>query len=1846
MKWVDLQHAGFKLFCFESKQRNFFLAKPIDPELVAYHEKTLKSGGFKYHEATGGYYAPIDNLRAQVILNLPGATSISVKRSEVQLTLKTKTGKQKHENHVSGAGPDTNRQVRTDSTRLPERDLPERVNTDVREPDNHQISGEHTERNSNSGDDSNERIKETERSTNQQSNIPESSTTDKLGPNNRRGGDHSSNAADDTPLTLNSNHYFINTEIDRDGGFQARKRYEENISAFEILQEIEESGQPATKEQKSKMVKFNGWGGLPDVFDSSSSKKWAQEAHIYLKEALSDDEYADAKDSVNNSHYTGPVVIRNIWKALKEAGFSGGNILETSMGIGNFFGLADPKIITNSSLVGIEKDTIPGRLAQKIYPDSKIYVKGYEKTRLPHNYFDLAISNVPFGQFSVYDPEYPELKKNSIHDYFFLKTIDKLKPNGIMAFITSSYTLDKRDFLIRKKLHEKAEFLGAVRLPVNNQRAQAGTDVSSDIIFLKKRDRPLALKDIETNSDWIHSSDMEIRDLNDNDTVKELSVNNYYHKHPEQVAGNFYLDRGEYGHFRVSVAETDEGLDSNLSDILQKMFKNISLESTPERLPEIETDLIEESVPLEGTIEVTDEFYGNKNFGSFVLNGDQDSVYQIVGKTEDGYQAQKTSLKGRPLERLISLLHVRDAMDELFNLEKETPVEHSLEQKESLQNARNRLNESYDSFVLKNGPLNTPANSRLFIDDPEFGRVMALEFYDEKHKSAQKADVFSQRVLAPDNIITSVDTPHDGLLISLDRLGKIDIPMIAELAHVSEKKVVENLQKSGSIFFDIDKENWVTSAEYLSGNVKVKLRNAQAAADLEPEKFQQNVVALLEVQPKDLNPSEIHVRFGAPWIPADVVKKFMIEKMDIPDYQAEDINVQFRRLDGKWLMTGIGSSLKSKIQAVNDYGTNRRNFFNLVEKALNQQSCAVYDTFEEGGKKTRVLNEKETIAAQQKMAFVKNEFQTFLWQDEKQGEELLKIYNDQFNNYVSPTYDGSHLTFPGMSKTLTPRDYQANAIWRGLQTGNILLGHEVGTGKTLEMIALAMESKRLGKAHKPMICVPNYMLEQITREAQQLYPSANILMVTQKDFQKDRRQAFMGKVANNNWDLVVVTHSMFGKIGINPEFEESLIKEEILNYEAELKASDKRYRIKKIEAKLKTLTAKLEQVQDNMQNKKDKGLLLDDMGIDSLFIDESHNFKNLDLADAGSDLSAGIQGSQRARDLYQKTRWLYDKRGETSGVCFSTGTPVSNNVFEIYNIQRYLQPDLLEERCVGSVNSWAASFLSPKQQWEPSPSGSGWMLRTRYEMVNIPELMKGLRSTMDVVRADDVNIKRPEMETVNITVPMNEQQQQYMKHLDERVNRIRNERVDPRIDNLLKIVSEGRKLALDPKLLEEHFEDAGIDICSEDNILWENVQKSKTDELSENVSQIYRNSMEQKGTQLVFCDIGTPGGKKPYNVYDTIREKLVKLGVPTEEIAFIHDYKSDAAKASLFKSVREGSIRVMIGSTAKMGEGVNVQARAVAIHHLDAPWRPSDIEQRDGRVKRFGNMFKNVQKFIYTTKDTFDLFMWNLLKVKAETFNRIMAGDDSIRTFEMNVDPTYAETAAITSSDDLIREKLEVDQELLKMEMLQRAHLDNSFLNKRRLRNQKSYLEDLKGSLNEIEQIPTPVDDPEIWTVDLKSYGYDEDFKGNREGALSCLAKIFNKNKINTIEGVTCGGIALTVDKHFDSNKGKNFTIWHIASGDMEFRRAAEIEKILKQGPLRISSLHESMEEAQVKIEKLESLVNLGFEHRDQLIELQNRQKAVEEKIKNAREPSSETDQEEPEKDEISEKEPLSSCAM
>lgn len=1597
-----------------------------------------------------------------------------------------------------------------------------------------------------------------------------------------------------------SDHFFIGDEIDRgNGGFAPQKRFAENIEALRVLKRLETSGQSASDDERSTMARWAGWGGLADLtvdYPTRNEAAWVADGRIELQKLLSSDEIASARASVNNAHYTPPVVVRAIWDTVQRLGFRGGRVLEPGCGIGNFIGLCPSSLVEKSRFLGVEKEDLTGRMTRLIYPDADIRVQAFEDVRLPNGWFDLVVGNVPFGEVRVYDPEYEKLRLK-IHDYFVVKSLDKLKDGGIAALITSSGTMDKLSPQARRTFAARGVFVGALRLPTNAFEAQARASVTTDVLFFYKCPQPALSQLPKEACEWIETKTETFTDAN-HGYDRVLNVNPYFLNHPESVLGQMTLGSAAGGRPCIDVVlDGGQSLTDELvrggDAIVQRAqeYRNAGLIETSEgksQTRKIKVDFSDEkegeAPPLKSDEILDDEL----QFGAFfVQQGDdgQRRVYQIAELNGEKV-AIDTELKGKRMQRLLGLISVRDAMREAFQLQKELPD--SPESERVCGEARVRLNQAYDAFVQAHGPINLPVNRRLFRDDPDFGRVCALEVYDATKKTAGKSDIFFKRVLTPARRLRA-ETAQEALAVSLDQQGTIDW---SYMSHVSGRPALvlrDELLRSRQVFVDPENERYVTAVEYLSGDVRAKLDYAKTAAELDAV-YAPNVDALEAVQPSDLTPKEIEVRLGAPWVDPDDMCDFVCSVLKLDATQRKEVHFRRSTYTGEWTMSFPFSGRRG-VYATVEYGTDRMPFQYILERVMNNRPVIVNDTEPDG---RTVKNVKETMLAEEKHALIEQEFRKWIWADQERADRLVEQYNRLYNCYVPPLYDGSHLTFPGMSESFKPRPSQASAVWRSIMDDRALFAHEVGTGKTFEQVASAIERKRLGKSVKPLLAVPNHMLEQIEREARQIYPEARILAITKDDLRGDRRKLFMGQVANNDWDLVICTHSVLSKINLPPDFERRVSERELENLRAELqgmkdeeKAGAPRFSVKRIENRVESLAQKLREMSDV---RKDSGVYIDDMGIDSITIDESHNFKNLSV-DAGRDLG-GISGSKRAWNLYMLIQWLAEKRGKPSGVFFATGTAITNNVWEIYNLYRYLQPDVLGQMGLSTPAAWASTFLQPKTSWEPSASGTGWKLKTRYVLQNVPELIRTLRLTMDVVTAEDAGVVRPEMERRNMVSPMSPAQRAYMRHLDKRVRGLSG--VDPRKDNLLKIVSEGRKVALDPKLVLPSAPD---------------YPESKVNACANNIAEEWREHVSIKGTQLVFCDQGVPHSHDK-SVYGRLRQKLVDRGVPAEEIAFIHDYNTDEKKAGLFKSVRNGLVRVLIGSSGKMGEGTNVQNRATAVHHLDPPWRPDQIEQRNGRVKRFGNLNKDVRCYIYTTEGSFDLFMWSTMQRKAELFTRVLKGDPNVRSFDFEVDPTFAETAAVTSSNTLLKEKLDVDQQIERLQVLQKGFQNEQWVSRHMIKNVTEDIETVRATLEKIDTLPKPISDPTVWTFDMQKYGYLAPFEGNREEMLRMVRKVMETQQVSAVEGLTCGGVSVTLCRAEDPVEKKTISIWTL-NGDVTRSRAVDVERVFLDQTGEKEKLIAQLEHFQGELDRHKAVLTNVWPHDEELTELLVRRQSI-----------------------------------
>ncbi|MED9978360.1 MAG: SNF2-related protein, partial [Faecalibacterium sp.] len=1342
------------------------------------------------------------------------------------------------------------------------------------------------------------------------------------------------------PVPEPAGNFHITDEHLGEGG--AKQKYARNIEAIKTLFRLEEEHRGASAEEQEVLAQYVGWGGLADAFDPNKDN-WAKE-YTELKGMLSEDEYAAARGSVLNAHYTSPTVIRAIYDAVEKMGFRSGNILEPSMGVGNFFGML-PDTMQDSRLYGVELDSITGRIAQKLYPQADITVAGFETTDR-RDFYDLAVGNVPFGNYKVADKAYNKLGF-SIHNYFFAKAIDQLRPGGVIAFVTSRYTMDSRDSTARKHMAERADLLGAIRLPNNAFRANAGTDVVSDIIFLQKRDRP-----IDHEPDWVQLGKTE----------DGFAINQYFVDHPEMVLGELTTESTQYGREELTVAPI-EG--ANLADQLAEAVQHIEGQYTA---AEVDTPDIAEEEATRRTLPADPEV---KNFAYTVVDGE---VFYRENSVMTQVELSDTA-KGRVTGMVELRQIVKDLIDQQLN---DFP-------EEDIKATQAKLNAAYDAFTAKYGLINDKKNARLFDDDSSYYLLCSLENLDENRQLKSKADMFTKRTIRPERVVTSVDTPSEALAVSIGEHGKVDLPYMAKLLGTPGEYGRITTELSGVIFkdpaadADDPEAGWQTADEYLSGNVRDKLRMAQLAAESHPE-FKVNVDALTKAQPKDLEASEIDVRLGATWLDPSIVQQFMMETFQ-PPYRIRynnAITVRYSPYTSEWRISNKSATGFGDIMATETYGTRRANAYKILEDTLNLRDSRVYDTIVEDGKEKRVLNQNETTLAQQKQQAIKDAFAGWVWKDPQRRALLVKKYNELFNSTRPREYDGGHIHFVGMNPEINLREHQRNAIAHVLYGHNTLLAHEVGAGKTFEMAAAAMESKRLGLCQKSLFVVPNHLTEQWAAEFLHLYPNAKLLVTSKKDFEPGNRKTFCSRIATGDYDAVIIGHSQFEKIPLSAERQERLIQEQMDEIEEAIEEAKEQagehFTVKQLEKLRKTLKQKLEKLQAT--DRKDDVVTFEQLGVDRLFVDESQNYKNLFLYTKMRNV-AGLSTSeaQKSSDMFGKCRYLDEITGGR-GVIFATGTPISNSMTEMYTLMRYLQYNTLQQKGLTHFDAWASTFGETTTAIELAPEGTGYRARTRFaKFFNVPELMAMFKEAADIKTSDQLNLPVPEAKFETVVVKPSEIQKDMVQALSERAAEVHSGSVDPSVDNMLKITSDGRKIGLDQRLMNSALPDD---------------PSSKLNACVNNVLRIWNDTKEQKLTQLIFCDMSTPKGDGSFNVYDDIRSKLLNAGVPEQEIEFIHNADTENKKAELFSKVRSGQVRVLLGSTAKMGAGTNVQTLLVAVHHLDVGWRPSDMTQRNGRIIRQGNKNKHVYVYNYVTEGTFDGYLWQTLESKQKFISQIM----------------------------------------------------------------------------------------------------------------------------------------------------------------------------------------------------------------------------------------------------------------
>ena len=1401
--------------------------------------------------------------------------------------------------------------------------------------------------------------------------------------------------AEHPTLELAGNFHITDDHLGEGG---AKQKYARNIEAIRTLFKLEQEHRGATAEEQQVLSQYVGWGGLADAFDPNKDG-WAKE-YAELKGLLSEDEYAAARTSTLNAHYTSPTVIRGIYDAVERMGFHSGNILEPSMGVGNFFGML-PDTLQDSRLYGVELDSITGRIAKKLYPQADITVAGFETTDR-RDFYDLAVGNVPFGQYKVNDKAYNKLGF-SIHNYFFAKAIDQVRPGGIVAFVTSRYTMDSKDSTARKHMAERADLLGAIRLPNNAFRANAGTDVVSDIIFLQKRDRP-----IDHEPDWVQLGKTE----------DGFAINQYFVDHPEMVLGVLSTESTQYGREELTVAPL-EGI--SLADQLAEAVQHIEGQYAE---VEVETPDIADAENEKHILPADPDV---KNFSYTVVDGE-------VFYRENSVMTQ-VELSDTAKGRVTGMVELRQIVNDLIQQQLEDYPDADIKA------TQERLNAAYDAFAAKYGLLNDRKNGRLFEQDSSYYLLCSLENLDEQGQLKSKAAMFTKRTIRPERTVTSVDTPSEALAVSIGEHGKVDLPYMAELLGTPGEYGRITTELSGVIFKDpaadpTDPEaGWQMADEYLSGDVRAKLRMAQFAAETNPE-FAVNVDALIKAQPRELEASEIDVRLGATWLAPEIIQKFMTETFQIPYYLRHAVKVRYSPYTAEWRVEGKTATGRGDIISSETYGTSRANAYKILEETLNLKDIRIYDTIEDAeGKPKRVLNKRETMLAQQKQQVIKDAFANWVWQDPQRRIALVKQYNELFNSTRPREYDGSHIHFVGMNPEITLREHQRNAIAHVLYGGNTLLAHEVGAGKTYEMAASAMEAKRLGLCQKSLFVVPNHLTEQWASEFLNLYPNAKLLVARRKDFETANRKKFCARIATGDYDAVIIGHSQFERIPLSFERQERIIQEQIYETLAainELKAhAGENFSIKQMEKTRKTLETKLEKLRSD--ERKDDVITFEQLGVDRLFVDESHFYKNLFLTTKMRNV-AGLSTSeaQKSSDMFGKCRYLDEITGGR-GVVFATGTPVSNSMTELYTVMRYLQYSTLQQKKLTHFDCWASTFGETTTAIELAPEGTGYRARTRFaKFFNLPELMSMFKEVADIKTSDQLHLPVPEAKFETVVAKPSEIQKEMVQELSKRAADIHSGIVDASVDNMLCVTNDGRKIGLDVRLMNPMLPDD---------------PNSKLNVCVQNVLKIWEEGKDQKLTQLLFCDLSTPKNDGNFNVYDDIRKKLVAAGVPENEIEFIHNADTEAKKAALFSKVRSGDVRVLLGSTAKMGAGTNVQSRLVAVHHLDVGWKPSDMTQRNGRIIRQGNMNKEVKVFNYVTEGTFDSYLFQTLENKQRFISQIMTSKSPVRSCE-DVDEqalSYAEIKALCAGNPLIKEKMDLDVQVAKLKVLKADHQSQKF---------------------------------------------------------------------------------------------------------------------------------------------------------------------------------------------------------
>lgn len=1560
---------------------------------------------------------------------------------------------------------------------------------------------------------------------------------------------------EEPPRNLNS--YRV-TEADRLGDGGSKQKFQQNLKAIKILRSLDAEERPATNEEKAALVKYVGWGAMPQVFDVDS-RDWRKE-QVQLSEILSDDEHRSARATTLNAHYTAPTVISAMYHAAERFGFKGGRVLEPACGIGHFVGLMPDDMLRRSNVTGIEIDPLTARIAKALYPDADFRAQPFEQSKLADGFYDLAISNVPFGDYTVHDPRFNSYKF-SIHDYFFAAALEKIRPGGLLMFITSRGTMDKLDSTLREMLSTRTELLGAIRLPNDAFKRNAGTEVTTDIIMLRK----LRAGEAPTGTAWKETAAYT------NDIGEAFTLNEYFAARPEMMLGQMRLGGGMYG----GNEPTLEPDGRNLRDALAQ-----AVERLPQNLYQAHAHQVVEPT-LDQTIPAPDFVKPN----AYCLHDG------MVCIREDDVLRPLTDLPSETRSRIRHLIPVRDAVRSCLR----SQVDGSDEQQ--VVEARQELNHVYGMFVGRFGPINLRANQRAFDGDPDLPLLLSLEHYNEETKRATKATIFTKRTIHHRRPIESASEPKEALLVSLNEQGRVDLDHMAGLLNKPAEEFLPDLK--GIIFLNPQTNQWETDDQYLSGNVREKLAVADAAA-VTDARFHENVEALKSIQPEDLPATEIDVRLGASWLPPDDVKQFIHKLLNV----TSGVEVGHVHALGSWHMNADWEA-RGATSNTTDWGTDRYTGLELIEDALNLKTPTVYDMVD----KKPVVNAQATEAAREKQERIKERFKDWVWSDDSRRERLCRLYNDTFNHTRLRTFNGDHLTLPGASQAVQLHKHQKAGVWRILQTQNTLLAHVVGAGKTYTMVAAAMELKRLGLARKPMFAVPNHMLGQFSTELLTLYPGANILVAGKEDFESQNRKKLFSRIATGNWDAVIVTHSGFERIPLSYDTQKRFFDEQLHELEMirrEHADSSNRRLVKELEKAKKRLEAKLQALAAD--HKKDNTLTFEELGVDRIFVDEAHYFKNLFYITKMTRIAGLPQtASERAFDMYLKVRHVQSMNGG-GGVVFATGTPIANSMAEMFTMQRYLQPEDLKKHNLHHFDSWAATFGEPVTAMELSPDGAGYRLNTRFaRFINVPELMQIFRQSADVQTAAMLNLPRPKLDGEKPTIrnaPATPELKAFVQELAARAERLKTNRVDPSVDNMLKITSEGRKAALDLRLMKPSAKDD---------------PQGKVNQAVENIFRIWQESKPERSAQLVFCDLSTPKDKG-FSVYRDAADKLERLGVPGADIAFIQDYDSDAAKLSLFRDVRAGKVRVLFGSTQKMGSGTNVQERLIALHHFDAPWRPADVEQREGRILRQGNKNEVISIYRYVTEGSFDAYMWQTLETKAKFIAQVMSGDMTIRRLE-DLDSaalTYAEVKAIASGNPLVIEKAQVDAELIRLTRLRSAHAEEQYRIRTNLRRSHEDAEAFTGRLTNLRQDIAARQDTsgDKFSVELDGQTLD-----NRGIAGELIVRRAEKVKNRFGDDVRVGrfaGFDLFLRPTFNNNvemivRGKNSYAARVT--DTAQGTIRSLEANVQGFEERASKLEYDIADASKRAKELETKVGAHFEREERYQELTRRQSEIEEKL-------------------------------